>query len=651
MTLPLDFQHSPHTGWTRAHWEDLAQGMLSALDPYWSPTGARIDLPGPASATGSVSDGLEGFARTFLIAGFLVAGRGGDPDNVLEPYARGLASGTDPASPEAWQLLDEEMQTKVEAASIALTLQLTRPWLWDRLDDRVRERTVDWLSRAVGQWYPPGNWVWFRIIVESFLREVGGPWSATDIEEGLAVHASLRRADGWMADGQDRSYDHYVGWALHMYPLLWTRYFDVTGTLVPSELQAQWTADLGRYTDDVLHLIGADGAPLAQGRSLVYRFAAAAPLWMSAITGAGKHTPGRLRRAVSGIVSHFTQHGALEPDGLLSLGWHGSWPAMSQSYSGPGSPYWAAKGMLGLLLPQDHPVWTDVEEPLPVETGDFVRKITAPGWLVSGRKRDGIVTVLNHGTDHARPGNERTDSPLYARLGYSTATMPPLGEASAADPLDNTVVLLDRTGRASHRSGFRPLFAEETGDGTLVAASQGSVRWVDASKDTTPDLGVGRTGILTPGPALTVASALRDGTEVRLARVDGPTQATTLRVSGWPVSSPKPLQADSAVRNDQPVASAESADLHSAVTALHGLDQAGVAIEQDVSPLGEHTAVPWLATHAVTQDEVVAAVVTLGRQPANASTPVVTAERLPGQGHRIAITWHDGASTEFVLPT
>ena len=30
-------------------------------------------------------------------------------------------------------------QAKVEAASIALILQLTRPWLWDRLDAGVRE--------------------------------------------------------------------------------------------------------------------------------------------------------------------------------------------------------------------------------------------------------------------------------------------------------------------------------------------------------------------------------------------------------------------------------------------------------------------------------------------------------------------------------
>ncbi|MGO4759778.1 DUF2264 domain-containing protein, partial [Streptomyces sp. 2MCAF27] len=200
---------------------------------------------------------------------------------LLERYAGGLAAGTDPHSPEAWPRPDQLGQAKVEAASIALVLQLTKPWLWDRLDDGVRERVVDWLGTVVGQPYPPINWVWFRIVVESFLREAGGPWSAADIEEDLAVHASLRRAGGWLSDGQERAFDHYTGWALHLYPLLWTHLFDVTGTpLCPPALRETWAADLTRYLDDAVCLVGADGSPLLQGRSLTYRFAAAAPFWV-----------------------------------------------------------------------------------------------------------------------------------------------------------------------------------------------------------------------------------------------------------------------------------------------------------------------------------------------------------------------------------
>lgn len=606
--VPEDRALSPHTGWTRAHWAALADRMLAAADRHRSPLGARIDLPGPASRYGPVSDGLEGYARTLLLAGFrLVGERGADPAGLVERYAAGLAAGTDPASPEAWPRPDELGQAKVEAASIALILQLTRPWLWDRLDDRVRRNTVDWLATVVGQPYPPINWVWFRIVVESFLREVGGPWSATDIEEDLAVHARLRRAGGWLSDGaEQRAYDHYTGWALHLYPLLWARSFDVTGGLVAAETVAVWEADLARYLDDAVHLIGADGSPLLQGRSLVYRFAAAAPLWTAALAGVQGPPPGLLRRAASGILRHFADRGAPDADGLLTLGWHHPWPAMKQDYSGPGSPYWAAKGTLGLALPADHPVWTAVEEELPVERGDFTRTVAAPCWLAAGRHRDGVVTVLNHGTDHAAPGDTVTDAPLYARLGYSTATVPPLVGATVHDPVDNAVVLLDAAGRATHRTGFTARGSGTAPGGAVFAVSAGPVHWLAPAADAGPDHGSGRAGAATLAGRLAVASVLRDGTELRLVRVESVEPAVTaLRLGGWPLAADGPPAAG-------PGATARTARLRSAVHPLRGFAEAGVLRAEDTGPLGPHTAVPWAATAGPPRPgAVLAALVTL----------------------------------------
>ena len=643
---------SPYTGWTREHWTALADRMLAAVEPYRSPAGARIDLPGPVSRYGAVSDGLEGFARTFLLAGFRAAGdRRADSGRLLEPYARGLAAGTDPHSPEAWPRPDELGQAKVEAASVALVLQLTRPWLWDRLDDGVRERVVAWLGTVVGQPYPPINWVWFRIVVESFLREVGGPWSAGDIEEDLAVHASLRRSGGWLSDGQERAYDHYAGWALHVYPLLWTHLFDVTGTLCPPALRETWAVDLARYLNDAVRLVGADGSPLLQGRSLIYRFAAAAPFWIGAVTGAGGQPPGLVRRVATGIVRHFTERGVPDRDGLLTLGWHAAWPAMRQSYSGSGSPYWAAKGLLGLMLPEDHPVWTDPELPLPVETGDVARVIIAPGWLVSARRRDGIAVVLNHGTDHACPGDASADSPLYARFGYSSATLPPLTGPSVADPVDNAVVLLDEDGRATHRTGFETLFTSEHPGGVLVAASRGPVRWVDTGADDSPDHGSGRAGPVTPGPLVIVASVLRAGVEVRLARVDaapGRRIGARVRMGGWPVAADTPPQTQAGTRRSAPYAESRTESLRSTLRGLRGLSRAGVATGKDDSPLGAWTATPWLATVGVPYGEVVAAAVVLDRGGEDQPFPAVVVHQAPG-GHRAVLTWPDGLTTEVEL--
>lgn len=649
---------SPYTGWERHHWAALADRMLYALDAHRSPGGARILLPGPHSASGPDSDGLEGYARSLLLAGFRIAGeRGADPGNHLERYAAGLATGTDPHHPEAWPRPDLVPQAKVEAASLALILQLTKDWLWDRLDDRVREATVEWLSTVINQPYVRNNWVWFRIVTESFLREAGGAWSAADIEEDLAFHAGMRRADGWLADGTERSYDHYVGWALHTYPLLWTHLFDVTGSLCPAEVRAGWEADLARYLDDAVRLVGADGSPLLQGRSLIYRYAAAAPLWTGALTGATGLAPGLTRRAASGMLDHFARHEVPDADGLLSLGWHHAWPAMRQSYSGPGSPYWAAKGMLGLALPAGHPVWTATEEPLPIEEQDQVRVVAAPGWLVSGRRADGFVTVLNHGTDHATSGTVRADAPVYARLGYSTATLPPLAGPTVEDPVDNTVALLDADGHATHRTGFDAHGTRTLPHGVLTAASSGPVHWVDTSGDSDLDHGSGRTGTATRGPVVTVASVVRDGLEVRLARVDGPPgPATRLRLGGWPVAAPVRPATSTSMSGPGQVDGAyavarTAAGPASRLRALNGFDAAGVHVEEHTGPLAAWTAIPWLAAPVPGPGTVLAAAVALTRD-GPFEPPAVTVRAAPegSGGQAVRIVWGDGVVTEVELP-
>ena len=642
---PDDWTLSPYTGWTRQHWAERADRMLLALRPYASPDHALIDLPGPPSAYGRDSDTLEAFARSFLLAALRLRGESGrDPLDLAGWYADGLRAGTDPASPTAWPRPDKLDQAKVEACSIALGLHLTRPWLWDRLPGADRERIVSWLGTVVGQRYPPINWVWFQIVVEAFLRSVDGPWSRADIDEGVAVHESFYRGEGWYADGPERAYDHYGGWALHVYPLLWA---DMAGDLCPPALRSAWRERLSRFLDDAARLVGADGSPLLQGRSLTYRFAAAAPFWVGAMTGATQLAPGLLRRACSGMVRHFEQHGAPDDRGLLTQGWHREWPAIAQAYTGPGSPYWAAKGMLGLALPAGHPVWTADEEALPVERGDFVHAMAIPGWLASGTRRDGLVRVLNHGTDHSAPGDQRADAPLYARLGYSTGTLPALSAAATDYPLDNAVTIVDGAGRAAHRNGFRLIDCRAV-DGVLIGVSRAALHWVETSADTGPDHGSGRAGPVRPGPTVTIASVARGPVEVRLARLDttdGLADDMVWEFSGWPVTGATP-----------PAAS--TGDPHGCVLAGDGLTSAitgsaafSAAVRRltGASPLADHLAVPLLRSAGPPEIGVVhTCVVRLARGTADDPPPAVTVTAGP-TGDVVSVTWPDGASTEFDL--
>ncbi|MGW4542416.1 DUF2264 domain-containing protein [Streptomyces chartreusis] len=478
MDLPPDDRtRSPRTGYTRAHWEAAADSLLAAVEPYATEDRALYHLPGGhESWSGRLSDGLEGYARTLLTAAFR------RDETALERYADGLAAGV----AGVWPRIEDRGQPLVEAASIALALRLTRPLLWDRLDDGVRQRAAAWLGDALTAEAWPCNWELFPVTVGGFLQEAGHEAEASRkaIERGLERIEDWYVGGGWYTDGDGRKYDYYNGWAMHLYPVLhaWLARDE--------DLLDLYGGRLERHLADYARLFGGDGAPLHQGRSLTYRFATTAPLWLGALTGRTPLPPGETRRLASGALKYFLERGAVDANGLLTLGWHGPDETVLQGYSGPASPYWASKGFLGLLLPPDHEVWTAREEPGPAERVDAVTAIAAPNWLLQSTSSDGLVRLHNHGSEDVRY------DPHYTRLAYSTATRP-------APAHDNSVIV----GDDPSRTDIVPL-----GVGEGWAASRHSVG---------------------DGARVTSAVLARGAVEVRAHLVAGARPGTSVRVTGW----------------------------------------------------------------------------------------------------------------------
>ncbi|MEU0132900.1 DUF2264 domain-containing protein [Streptomyces sp. NPDC006296] len=511
---------SPYTGYTRAHWEAVADGLLHAAWTWATPGRALLDLPGRPSRSGVRSDGLEGYARTFLTAAFRVAGADGrDPHHWLERYADGLAAGTRTAGrddAESWPLiLDHTVagQPMVESASVAIGLRLTRPWLWDRLDGAVQDRAEEWLRGALRHTPAPNNWYLFPYSVAGFLESVG----RGDAETAAARRRALDllevwyRGEGWYADGDGRAFDHYNGWALHLYPVL-----DAYLSGDP-EASALYGARLSEHLESFSLMFGADGAPLHFGRSLTYRFAAGAAVGMGAVSGHTPLAPGVSRRLVSGALRYFLERGSAGDDGLLSLGWHGPHEATLQVYSGPSSPYWASKAFVSLLAPAEHPLWTAQEEPAPSEVRDRVLSLPSPGLLVQSTRADGVVRLHNHGSDHVRPHEGETADvadPLYARLAYSTAT----GPTASANTADNHLSVRIGGVRSS-RVRIRPLGAGH-GDGWGWAAS-----WhVPVFPDGPPTV---------PGLRVESVTVVRGRYELRVHRILGAPPGARAEETGW----------------------------------------------------------------------------------------------------------------------
>ncbi|MGW7003132.1 DUF2264 domain-containing protein [Streptomyces sp. NPDC054933] len=565
---PADASLSPLTGWTRAHWEAVADRLLDALVPYATPGWAQYRLPGRASCSGDASDGLEGYARSFLLASFRIAGADGQVDQRLtERYARGLTTGTDRTSDEAWPHLTACSQPIVEAASIAIGLHETRRWIWDRLEGAVQQRVVDWLSGFLGNRTHDNNWRLFQVVCEQFLASVGAPYRQADIDGGLERIEDWYVGDGWYTDGDGRNFDYYNGWAMHLYPLLWAR---IAGERADPARVALYRDRLRRFLAGYQHFFGSDGAPVHQGRSLTYRFATVAPVWLGALADATPLAPGRTRRLASGVLRHFTERGVPDERGLLSLGWYEPFLPIAQDYSGPASPYWASKGFLGLLLPARHPVWTAPELPLPIEESDQYVALPSPGWLLHGTRGDGIVRLLNHGSDHADPDAVApSDDPHYAKLGYSSRTAPEAAPQAWAARLDSHLALVAPDGTASRRTAIHPLTVSRS-----RAASWHAARLPGDQTEYRVE-----TTALPHG-----------GWEVRVHRVEAPV-GVTVRDGGYAIAGPEPPEAEAGgdwalVRRGD--------GLTSAVVGLYGWHGGHVAHHADANALGRCSAVPYL---------------------------------------------------------
>jgi hypothetical protein len=640
-----DRRLSPFTGLTRDHWVAAADELLLSVDRYRTPGGARFDLPGTVSQQGVATDGLEAFARTFLLAAFLwVGNRGEDPHGHLARYVEGVRTGTRTVGaddPDSWPAIDHigrHGQPHVEAASIALSLHLTREASWDTLNPEEQDRVAAWLRGAIDREPSSNNWYLFPLTIASFLESVGRQDEQTSyvIARGLALIELWYRGEGWYSDGEARSFDHYVGWALHFYPVLHAR---LRGD---DELSARLLPRLSEFLVTFAPTFDRNGAPLHQGRSLTYRMATLAAIAMGEVTGATPLSHGQSRRILSSCLRYFLERGALV-DGILNLGWHGPFEPIVQRYSGPGSPYWASKGFAALMLPADHPLWTSVEEELPADRQDLIRVIEPVAWLLQTTTSDGIVRVLNQGSSHLKPheADAGAPDPLYARFAYSTRT----GPTVLHNPSDNDVQVQVR-GVWSVRRQVHPV-----GAGTDWLASWHGPRFTVYSPfDASP---AAATGPVLPSARIDSISVARGDVEVRIHRLVGIPPRTPIRLSGWAVAASGPERLRREVDGALVRLTAEVDDgelLRSELLALHGLDRAASSTAPSGTAFGPWAVVPELlgqAADGILPTTIVAAAVRLTGNPEARSLAQTVGLRVDGT--RIEVDWAEGPGTSLDL--
>lgn len=383
----------------RILWARLVAGWADHLDP----SGARtlIDgTPNQHDAGGS----YEGVTRMLWGLGGWLSRPERDPAvewrgkryDIADLTRRALLSGTNPHSPGYWGVPatpGASDQRTVESGQVAFALWQSRSRIWETLSEAERTRIIDWLD-ACGH-RPPAwrnNWALFWALNHASRKALGAPHDQSIIDDVLGWLDEMYCGDGWYDDGPARGVNHfddYAFWVFSSHVLAWAQADGAADVARRDEL-------LERIRQLMVHLpffFDADGRYPEYGRSLSYKFARlGAPVW-AYHAGVWPHPAGMLRRLAGRHIRSYIDAGAIRADGTLrqELSAGGS-PEVREPYIATGSTYWAMQAFGALwTLSDDDPFWTEDEEPLPVEAGDFTKILPEPGWILIGTRATGGV--------------------------------------------------------------------------------------------------------------------------------------------------------------------------------------------------------------------------------------------------------------------
>ena len=409
-----DFQHALLTLCEPfADAEALARQLAACAQPgaHYEPRVARLELV------------------SRLLWGLVPLAAGGGVYRGWQPIREAIIAGTDPRHPDYWGRPSDYDQRIVEAAALGFGLAMCPGELWEPLNGEQRTYLTTWLRQAAHSRAHDNNWLLFATVIGLGLAGVGEPLEPEVTEAAFERVDTFYRGEGWYTDGgPDRPLDHYGPWALHFYGLLSAR----LGT--SASARAATAVDRARaFAPRYLSWFAADGAGLAFGRSLTYRFAQAA--FFGALAFADEPGPGWgvLRGAWARHLRWWARRPIMNGDGTLSIGYAYPDLQMSETYNSPASPYWAFKAFLPLALPESHPFWTHPEEPASRATA--VRSFPQAGMIIR-HDRAGHATALAAAPGAPWSGHRHAEA-KYAKFAYSTAfgfAVPtaPIGLESAA---------------------------------------------------------------------------------------------------------------------------------------------------------------------------------------------------------------------------
>lgn len=370
-----DFKTSPYTGMTREHWKAVAHYLLQGAFSYIHELDDPMKFPKqegksyPKSESQVPTEKLEGLCRTLFIAAPLLRE---DSSLVLNDvkvadYYRHQIQNLLDSTKAAYIVPRPEnggpSQNLVEFGALAISLFLVPEVIWEPLPQADKDALAHvMLSYGDGPTVP-SNWKFFNIFVLSFFKDQGYPVNEKLLEEYLSKSLDDYRGEGWYNDNP--AYDYYSMWAFQLYGAVWSEVF---GKQYYPEYAAKFEQNFSDMAENYPYLFSRDGKMIMWGRSISYRMGAIAPFPFVGLQDGQNYNLGWMRRIASSTILQFVQHPDFLKDSVPTLGFYGPFEPAVQVYSCRGSVFWMGKAFLGLLVPEDNPFWTAVENEGPWET-------------------------------------------------------------------------------------------------------------------------------------------------------------------------------------------------------------------------------------------------------------------------------------------
>ncbi|MFC6465294.1 DUF2264 domain-containing protein [Marinilactibacillus sp. GCM10026970] len=382
--------------------------LLSPLDNYFENEASGLKLSATGVAYGGKTASVESLLR--LLWGIVPLETGGESHPLTKKILKGIINGTNPDHPNYWGTIQQYDQLIVEMSALGYMLLLKPEVFWQPLSSKEKLNLVQYMRQVNSVDAHDCNWLFFAVIVNLGLRNVGEAYDKEVIERNLNRVEDYYISEGWYQDGVDAHIDYYVSFGIHFYSLLYATFMEEEDP----KRSKLYKERAKKFSEKFKYWFSEEGQGIPYGRSMTYRFCQVAFYSIYIYADVDPDDIGWMKGIILRNFRYWFKQPIFNGDGTLSVGYVYPNLHMSEDYNAPGSPYWALKSFLILALPEDHLFWKTEEAPFPEVQSKYKDKQTGHVFV----RDHGHVVLFQNGYKFYDIHNHTAAK--YEKFAYST---------------------------------------------------------------------------------------------------------------------------------------------------------------------------------------------------------------------------------------